>query len=289
MYGQRDAGFFGYSHFTGGFAGGQAEYVRVPYGEVNCLPIPDEVPDEKALYLSDILPTSYHNVVDTGVTEGDVVGIWGLGPIGLCAAKFSQLKKAKRIIGIDRVPERLAFARDVLGIETIDFSQHSDVAKKVLEMVPEGLDRALDCGTFHEPKTLLHKIEKTLMLETDVSETANECIKSVRKMGSVGLISAYAGFTNHFNIGAVMEKGVRFIGNGQAPVHKYWEEIMGYIKDGTFDPLFVVTHRFDIEEFPALYKAFQARKGGVEKVYIQTQFSAPQTVGPKLTKVADLY
>jgi len=288
MYGQRDAGFFGYSHFTGGFAGGQAEYVRVPYGENNCLPIPDSVPDEKALYLSDILPTSYHCVVDTGVTKGDTVGIWGLGPIGMCAAKFSQLKGAKRIIGIDCVPERLAFARDVLGIETIDFKEHTDVAKKILEMVPRGLDKALDCGTFHEPKTLLHKVEKALMLETDVSETANECIKSVRKMGSVGVISAYAGYTNHFNIGALMEKGVRFIGNGQAPVHKYWEELMKHIAEGSFDPLFIVSHRFTIEDFPELYAKFQKRAGGVEKVYVETQFSSSKVAGPKLTKIADL-
>jgi threonine dehydrogenase-like Zn-dependent dehydrogenase len=147
MYGQRDAGFFGYSHFTGGFPGGQAEYVRVPKGNVNLLPIPDNVSDEKALYLSDILPTSYHAVVDTGVEKGDVVGIWGLGPIGMYAAKWAQIKGASRVIGIDRVPERLEFARQKLGIETIDFSTDKDVTKKVYELVPRGLDVAIDCGT----------------------------------------------------------------------------------------------------------------------------------------------
>ncbi|KAG8984395.1 hypothetical protein FRB93_006584 [Tulasnella sp. JGI-2019a] len=104
MYGKRDAGFFGYSHFTGGYAGGQAEYVRVPFGNVNCLKIPAEIPDEAALYLSDILPTSYHCVVDTGVEKGNVGGIWGLGPIGMSAARWCQLKGAKRIIGIDSIP-----------------------------------------------------------------------------------------------------------------------------------------------------------------------------------------
>lgn len=149
MYGHRDAGFFGYSHFTGGFPGGQAEYVRVPKGNVNLLPIPDEVSDERAIYLSDVLGTAYHTVFDTGVKEGDVVGIWGLGPIGQCAARWAQLKGAKRVIGIDRVPERLAFAREKSGLETIDFSQHKDVVKRLQEIVPGGLDVAIDCGMLH--------------------------------------------------------------------------------------------------------------------------------------------
>jgi threonine dehydrogenase-like Zn-dependent dehydrogenase len=241
MYGHRDAGFFGYSHFTGGFPGGQAEYVRVPKGNVNLLPIPDDVPDEKALYLSDVLPTSYHAVVDTGVHEGDVVGIWGLGPIGMYAARWAQIKGAKRIIGIDRIPERLAIAREKLGIEVIDFSVTKDVPTEIAKLVPGGLDVALDCGTFHQPKTMLHKVQKALMLETDVPEIVNECILATRKMGRIGIIAAYAGFTNNFNIGAVMEKGIRFIGNGQAPVHLYWEEILNdYLRTGKFDPTLCV-------------------------------------------------
>ncbi|CCM05158.1 uncharacterized protein FIBRA_07367 [Fibroporia radiculosa] len=289
MYGHRDAGFFGYSHFTGGFPGGQAEYVRVPKGNVNLLPVPDEIPDEKAIYLSDILPTSYHNVMDTGVSEGDVVGVWGLGPIGQCVAKWAQLKGASRIIGIDRVPERLAFAREKLGIETLDFSVHKDVVKRLQELVPGGLDVAMDCGTFHQPKTLVHKVEKALMLETDVSEIVNEMIMSVKKGGRCGIIAAYAGYTNHFNIGALMEKGVRLIGNGQAPVHKWWKEILNdYIIPGKFDPSFIITHRVPLDDFPKLYEAFDKREGGVEKVFVETQFSSPPSVGcPTTTRVSE--
>lgn len=146
MYGHRDAGFFGYSHLTGGFAGGQAEYVRVPFGDVNLLPIPDDISDEQAIYLSDVLPTSYHAVVDTGVQEGDVVGIWGLGPIGQCVARWAKLKGAKRIIGIDNVKDRLAFASEKSGVETIDFDHHKDVVKRLQEVCPGGLDVAIDCG-----------------------------------------------------------------------------------------------------------------------------------------------
>jgi len=301
LYGQRDAGFFGYSHFTGGYAGGQAEYVRVPYGDVNTLPIPEKLCDEDVLFLSDVLPTSYHCVVDTGVEDGDVVAVWGLGPIGLCALKWAKLKGAKRVIGIDRVPARLEKARDLCGAETINFDEVSDIPKKLLEMTNgRGVDVALDCGTFHEPKGMLHKAQKLLMLETDSPETVNECIKSVRKMGRGGVIAACASSTaapadradslmcNQFLIGPLMEKGVRFIGNGQAPVHKYWEEILGRIQDGSFSAQFMVSHRVPIDDFPALYKAFQARVAGVEKVFVETQFSSPPGKGyPQMTRVAD--
>ncbi|EPT03929.1 hypothetical protein FOMPIDRAFT_1115061 [Fomitopsis schrenkii] len=289
MYGHRDAGFFGYSHFTGGFPGGQAEYVRVPKGNVNLLPIPEGVADERVLYLSDVLPTSYHAVFDTGVTKGDVVGVWGLGPIGLCVAKWAVAKGAKRVIGVECVPERLAFAQNKLGIETLDFSQHKDVVKRFQEIAPGGLDVAIDAGTFHQPKSLIHKVEKALMLETDVSETVNEMIMSVKKGGRCGIISAYAGYTNHFNIGALMEKGVRLIGNGQAPVHKYWKEILyDWIIPGKFDPAFMITHRVPMEDFAKLYEAFDKREGGVEKVFVETKFSSPPAPGlPTTTRVSE--
>ncbi|KDR80368.1 hypothetical protein GALMADRAFT_1193819 [Galerina marginata CBS 339.88] len=287
MYGQRDAGFFGYSHFTGGYPGGQAEYVRVPKGNVNLLPIPDGVPDEKALYLSDILPTSYHAVTDTGIAKGDVVGIWGLGPIGMYAAKWCQLKGASRVIGIDKVPERLAFARDKLSIEVLDFKEYSDVPKRLYELVPRGLDAALDCGTFHEPKSLAHKVQRMVQLETDSPETLNEMLVSVKKQGKCGLIAVYAGFANGVNLGALMEKGIRLIGNGQAPVHLYWKEILNdYIVTGKFDPTFILTHRVPLEDMPKLYDAFDKRVGGVEKVFVETKFSADPSLGcPKTSRV----
>lgn len=130
----------------------------------------------------------------------------------------------------------------------------------------------IDATTFHEPKTFLHKVEKALMLETDVSETPNEMIWLVKKMGRVGLIGVYTAYTNHFNIGALMEKGVRFIGNGQAPVHLYWEEILhDYIMTGKFDVGFMISHRVDLEDFPQLYDKFDRRVAGVEKVFVQTK------------------
>lgn len=292
MYGTADAGFFGYSHFTGGYAGGQAEYVRVPKGNVNLLPIPDNVPDEQALYISDILPTSYHAVVDTGVEEGDTVAIWGLGPIGLLSAYWAKTKGASRVIGIDRVPERLAFARQKLGIETIDFSEYKEVPKRIRELVGDkGVDVCIDAGSFHEPKTISHKVQKFMMLETDSPETINEMLLSVRKMGRVGLIAAYSGYANQVNVGALMEKGIRLIGNGQAPVHLYWHDILKYLEEGKFDPSIVVTHRVPLEDMPALYAAFDKRVAGVEKVIVDTKFTESYGVRgkacPRLTRVKD--
>lgn len=146
MYGHRTAGMLGYSHFTGGYAGGQAEYVRLPHGDVNLLKIPDNLSDEQCLYLSDVLPTSYNCVVDTGVNEGDVVGIWGMGPIGLFAAQWAFIKGASRVIGID-ANWRLDFAKSKLPkIETINYKNVKSVKAEIDKLVPGGLDVALECA-----------------------------------------------------------------------------------------------------------------------------------------------
>jgi len=289
MYGGRDAGFFGYSHFAGGFPGGQSEYVRVPYGEVNCLKVPEGVSDEDVLYLSDVLPTSYHAIVDTRVEPGDVVGVWGLGPIGQCCVRWALIKGASKVYAIDTVPSRLALAQKAgSNVHVVDFNKEN-VSKYIHELEPDGLDVSIDSTTFHEPKTIAHKIQKTLMLETDVSETPNEMIFLAKKFGRIGLIGVYAGYTNQFAIGALMEKGVRFIGNGQAPVHLYWHEILNdYIRTGKFDPSFMVSHRVDLEDFPLLYEKFDQRYAGVMKVFVQTKASEPPgDKYPKLSKVAD--
>lgn len=151
MYGKRTAGVLGYSHFTGGYAGGQAEFVRMPFGDVNLLKIPNDVSDERALFLGDVLPTSYNAVVDTGVQKGDVVGIWGMGPVGLCVAQWAFLKGAKRVIGID-ANWRLKYAKSKLPkIETINYKDVTSVKSAVDKLVPGGLDTAIECaaGTFH--------------------------------------------------------------------------------------------------------------------------------------------
>jgi threonine dehydrogenase-like Zn-dependent dehydrogenase len=200
MYGGRTAGMFGYSHFTGGFAGGQSEYTRVPYGEVNLLPLPDDVPDEAGLYLSDVLCTSWHAVVDTGVKKGDVVAIWGAGPIGQMAADFSLLNGASKVIMIDE-NWRLEFIKERYpNIETIDFSalkRGESVTSKLKEMCENrGPDVSIECAAGEYAKGWAHYFEMMLGLETDTSELVNEMITSTRNFGSCGITGVYVGFVS---------------------------------------------------------------------------------------------
>jgi len=285
MYGGRTAGMFGYSHFTGGFAGGQAEYVRVPYGDVNLLKLPDNVPDEKGLFLSDVLATSWNCVVDTGVEKGDVVAIWGAGPIGQMCADFSFINGASRVIMIDS-NWRLDYIKSKYPrVELLDYSalpRGTSVTSKLKELVPRGPDVALECVAGEYAKGWAHYFELMLGMETDTSEIVNEMITSVRNYGRCGITGVYVGFTNHFNIGALMERGIRLIGNGQAPVQMYWEKLLSMIETGEIDPLKMVSHRVLLDEIADVYYKFEKKEDGMQKVFVQTKFSAP-AVGPTLT------
>ncbi|CRL26447.1 Alcohol dehydrogenase superfamily, zinc-containing [Penicillium camemberti] len=292
LYGKRTAGMFGYSHFTGGFAGGQAEYIRVPYGDVNLLSIPVEVPDEKALYVSDVIATSWHCVVDTGVKEGDVVAIWGAGPIGQMCAQFSFYHGASRVILIDGGDGawRLEFVKTkVPKVETINFAdlpKGESVTSQLQKMVEGGPDVALECAAGEYAKGWAHYFEQMLGMETDTSELLNEMITAVRPFGHVGVTGIYAGFTNHFNIGALMQTGVHLMGNGQAPVHKYWKHLMDLIQTNDINPLDMVTHRVRLEDMEKLYAIFNKREMGMQKVFVQTKHSAPPSDGaPRLTEL----
>ncbi|KFA81965.1 hypothetical protein S40288_04383 [Stachybotrys chartarum IBT 40288] len=298
MYGGRTAGMFGYSHFTGGFAGGQAEYVRVPLGDVNLLEIPDHVPDEKALYLSDVLATSYHGVKDTAVYPGDEVAIFGAGPIGQMAGVFALGEGAKKVIFVDTEP-RLSFVRGHLPAEHRDKVDYIDykklsfgvtnketVVSKLKEMCGgRGPDCAIECAAGEYAKGWLHWFEMMVGVETDTSEIINEMIESVRNFGRVGVTGVYVGYTNHFNIGSLMERGIRLIGNGQAPVHKYWNELLAKIQSGELDPLQMVSHRVRLEDVDKVYYKFEAHEDSMQKVFVETKFSLPAAPGsPALTR-----
>ncbi|KAH7136234.1 chaperonin 10-like protein [Dactylonectria macrodidyma] len=297
MYGGRTAGIFGYSHFTGGFAGGQAEYVRVPLGDVNLLEIPVEVPDEKALFLSDVLATSYHCVKDTGVSSGDEVAIFGAGPIGQMAGIFALDEGASKIIFVDTEP-RLSFiqerwpdhGRDKLQL--IDFKKLSHgvtskatVVSRLKELCGgRGPDVALECAAGEYAKGWVHWLEMTLGAETDTSEILNEMIEGVRNYGRCGVTGVYVGYTNHLNVGSMMQRGIRLIGNGQAPVHMYWNELLSKIQKGELDPLQMVSHRVRLEDIDKVYAKFDAREDGMQKVFVETKFSFPRDAnGPELT------
>ena len=279
LYGKPFAGLFGYTHFAGGFAGGQAEYVRAPFGDTNLLKIPDSVPDEKALYLSDIIPTSYHSTVCADVKEGKSVAVWGLGPVGLFACKWSKLAGARRVIAIDNVPERLALAKNTIGCDIINFSEQTDVVKAIYELEPEGVDCAIDAAAFRYTKGLIHTVQRAVGLETDSSEIVNEALRAVRKFGSISLVADYAALTNQFLIGALMEKGITLRGTGQAPVQKYWHELLEKVESGEFDPTIILSHRFQIDEFRELYDAFDKKEHGILKTFVQTRFSKEPAEG----------
>ncbi|SCV72328.1 BQ2448_3865 [Microbotryum intermedium] len=292
LYGNRIVGILGYSHLTGGFAGGQAEFVRQPMADANLFKIPESIPDESALFLSDVLPTSYHCCHDTGVKEGDIVAIWGIGPIGLFAAKWALLAGASRIIGIDNIKWRLEYAQQKLGdkFESLNFDEHKDVAARINELTkpgshgldhtrPAGVDVALECaaGEF-AAKTLVEKVELAIGLATDGSAILNEMIKAVVPFGRI--------VVNHLNIGSVMQKGVRLTGNGQAPANAYIQMIIDdYLLPGKIDPYdLIVSNRVKLEDTAKLYKTLNERKEGFVKVFIETKYSskaspkAPQEV-----------
>jgi len=298
MYGARMAGIFGYSHFTGGFAGGQAEWVRVPLGDVNLLEIPNDVPDEKALYLSDVLCTSYNSVQDTAVYPGDTVAVFGCGPIGQMAALYALMNGAEKIILVDTEP-RLSFVqgrwpaehKDKLNLMDFKTLSHGITGKDtVVSRLKEltggrGPDVALECAAGLYPKGLLHKAEIALGMETDTSEVLNEMVEGVRNYGRVGVTGEYIGYTNHFAIGSVMQRGIRLIGNGQAPVHKYWKDLLGKIQKGDLDPLQMVSHRVRLEDLDKVYKKFEARDESMQKVFVETKWSFPAAEGsPKLSQ-----
>jgi len=296
MYGSRPAGIFGYSHFTGGFAGGQAEYVRVPIADVNLLKIPDEVPDEKALYLSDVLCTSYNAVSDTAVYKGDTVAIFGVGPIGQMAGVFALRSGASKLILVDTEP-RLSEAKsrfpakDQSSIELVDFKKLSSGATSAPTVVSRlkelcdgrGPDVAIECAAGEYAKGWLHWLEITLGAETDTSEILNEMIEGVRNYGRVGVTGVYVGYTNHLNVGSLMQRGIRLIGNGQAPVLKYWEDLLELIVKGELDPLQMVSHRVRLEDLETVYDKFKNHADGIQKVFVQTKFSPSRSVGPELT------
>jgi threonine dehydrogenase-like Zn-dependent dehydrogenase len=230
------------------------------------LPIPDDVPDEKALYLSDVIPTSYHGTELAQVKEGDIVGIWGLGPIGLMTARWCFIRKAAKVIGMETVPERIELAKK-LGVIVVDFSKEK-VLDKIKEIAPGGLDCAIECAGFEYPKSLLHKVEIALSMETDTADILTECIMATKKCGIVSIIGVYSGFTNHFPIGALMEKGIT-INGGQSPTQKYWRMALEKIQSGELDPTFILTHRGSLSDAPELYKKFHKRDDGIIKVFLR--------------------
>ncbi len=270
MMGQSPSGLFGYSHMLGGFAGGQAEYLRVPYADVGHIKIPDGIPDEQVLFLSDIFPTGYMAAENAQIEPGDTVAIWGCGPVGQFAIQSAWMLGAGRVIAIDNVPERLALAAGIGRAETINFDDVK-VYDRLMEMTAgRGPDRCIDAvGTeSHATATLdavVDKVKASLYLGTDRPHVLREAIMCCRKGGTISMPGVYLGFLDKVPMGAFMNKGLT-LKTGQTHTHRYLAPLLEKILSGDIDPSFVITHRATLEDGPELYRKFRDKEDGCIKV-----------------------
>jgi threonine dehydrogenase-like Zn-dependent dehydrogenase len=270
--GQPTAALFGYSHMMGGYSGGQAEYLRVPYADVSPIRIPDSIPDEKALFLSDIFPTGYMAAENCDIEPGDTVAVWGCGPVGQFTIQSAWMLGAGRVIAIDCVESRLQMAADKGRAETIDFTE-SDVYDCLMEMTDgRGPDRCVDAvgceahgsGSFD---AIVDKVKMATFLATDRPHVLREIIYSCRKGGTVSVPGVYVGFLDKIPFGAAMNKGLTFK-TGQTHVKKYLPNLLNRIEHDEIDPSFVITHRMKLDEAPDAYEMFK-KKNGCIKVVLQ--------------------
>ena len=270
--GHSPAGLFGYSHMLGGFAGGQAEYVRVPFADVGPLKIPPGLRDEQVLFLSDIFPTGYMGAENCGMERGDTVAVWGCGPVGQMAIQSAWMLGAGRVIAIDRLSERLGMAEKYGKAETINFAREG-VYDRLMDMTKgRGPDRCIDAvGTeAHGGGSLdavLDKAKVALFLGTDRPHVLREAMMCCRKGGTISIPGVYLGVLDNIPFGAAMNKGLT-LKMGQTHMHKYLHPLLGRIEKGEIDPSFVITHRLKITDAPAAYQTVRDKKDGCIKVVL---------------------
>jgi threonine dehydrogenase-like Zn-dependent dehydrogenase len=271
LYGYSPAGLFGYSHLTGGYAGGQAEYARVPFADVGPIKIPNGLTDEQVLFLSDIFPTAYMAAENCDIQPGDTVAIWGCGPVGQLAIKSAYLLGAERVIAIDRVPERLAMAERQGGAETI--RDDEDVVERLKELTGgRGPDSCMDAVGMEAHGdgvgAAYDRVKQAMRIETDRPHVLRETIQACRKGGTVSIPGVYSGFVDKVPMGAAMNKGLTFK-MGQTHVQKYLGPLLERVERGDIDPSFVITHRVSLDEGPEMYKTFRDKEDGCIKVVMK--------------------
>jgi threonine dehydrogenase-like Zn-dependent dehydrogenase len=274
LWGHSPAGIFGYSHLTGGYAGGQAEFARVPFADVGPLKVPNGMPDEQALFLSDIFPTGYMGAEMCGIQPGDVIAVWGAGPVGQFAIASARLLGAERVIAIDRFPYRLEMAKDRAGAtDTINY-QETSVLETLNELTAgRGPDACIDAVGMeahgHAAMYAYDRAKQALMLETDRPLALREAILACRNGGTVSVIGVYGGFIDKFPMGAVMNRSLT-IKTGQCHVQRYMKPLLERIERGEIDPSFVITHRLGLDQAPEGYEMFLNKRDGCEKVVLST-------------------
>jgi threonine dehydrogenase-like Zn-dependent dehydrogenase len=271
LWGHSPCGIFGYSHLVGGYAGGQAEYVRVPFADVGPLRIPDSVSDEQALFLSDIFPTGYMGAELCDIQPGDVIAVWGCGPVGQFAIKSAYMLGAERVIAIDRFSERLRMARDEGGAETLNYEEVSvlDALKELTAgRGPDGCIDAVGLESHgHVAVYAYDRAKQALMLESDRPLALREAILACRNGGTVSVIGVYGGFVDKFPMGAVVN-GSLTIKAGQTHVHRYAPTLLEKIERGEIDPSFVISHRMPLDQAPEAFAMFNDKKDDCMKVVL---------------------
>lgn len=272
FYGYSPSGLFGYSHMLGGYAGGQAQYLRVPFADVGALKIPDGIEDEQVLFLSDIFPTGYMAAENCGIEPGDTVAIWGCGPVGQFAIRSAWMLGAGRVIAIDDVPERLTLAREQGPAETLNFDDEY-IFDKLKEMTGgRGPDRCIDAvgmeahGT--SPDAILDRVKAAAYLATDRPHALRQAIHACRKGGTVSVPGVYGGFVDKLPMGAIVNKALT-IKSGQTHMHKYMRPLLEKIQKGEIDPSFIITHRMRLEDAPHGYDIFNKKEDNCIKIVLK--------------------
>jgi len=272
MWGHSPAGIFGYSHLLGGFAGGQAEYARVPFADVGPVKIENGFTDEQVLFLSDIFPTGYMAAEACDISPGDTIAVWGCGPVGQFAMKSAFLLGAERVIGIDRFPERLRMAREKVGAITLNYEE-VDVLDALKEITGgRGPDSCIDAvGMESHSPGLMHaydRAKQAMMLETDRPIALREAIMACRSGGTVSVAGVYGGFVDKIPFGSLMNRSLK-IKTGQTHVQRYMRPLLQRIANGEIDPSFVITHRMSLDEAPQGYDMFANKEDSCIKIVLK--------------------
>jgi threonine dehydrogenase-like Zn-dependent dehydrogenase len=272
LWGHSPAGLFGYSHLLGGYSGGQAEFVRVPFADVGPIKVPSGLRDEQVLFLSDIFPTGYMGAEMCDIRPGSVIAVWGAGPVGQFAIASARLLGAERIIAIDRFPSRLTLAKERAGATHIINYEEVDVHDALEELTGgRGPDACIDAvgAESHGPGVVYayDRVKQALMLESDRPIALRQAIRACRNGGIVSVIGVYGGFIDKFPMGSVMNRSLT-IKTGQCHVHRYLKPLLSRIESGEIDPSFVVTDRMSLEDAPAAYSKFLAKRDGCEKIVL---------------------
>jgi threonine dehydrogenase-like Zn-dependent dehydrogenase len=272
LYGHSTAGVFGYSHLFGGYAGGQAEYVRVPFSDVGPMKVPDWIDDEHALFLSDIFPTGYEAAENCRIQPGDTIAVWGCGPVGLFAMQSAYLLGADRVIALDTNAERLKLAADKCRAETVNYEK-VNVVETLKEMTGgRGPDACIDAVGFEAHgntlAALYDEAKFKMYLATDKPIVLRQAIQACRKGGTVSIPGVYAGFLDKFPMGAAFAKALT-LRMGQTHVHKHMRPLMDLIEGGRIDPTFVITHRLDLKDAPEGYRLFDNKLDNCVKVVMR--------------------